>query len=259
MNLLLSKVLHMRNPLAVVFVLSALMNASLFAEETNIDNSDFLEKILREHYMTESGVDQIRSFRMLAEIADENGKTATLIVVKKQPDLIRTTVFYANGTKVQRGYDGKNLWSVIRNGEKIYESKQMSSDDDFWFVVNAPIPSPLIRFRDKDWRAEYLGEERDRDMLVYNVRLHVDKKSYIDVSLNSENYLATRYEFVREVDGTIERRESYFSDYKQVGPIQLAFTMVDKDQSGNRTILKVKNVSLNDGIFPTVFDYPSVD
>lgn len=244
------KVLHMRSyfVLSLLFFPFCLTGFALENEELS------LQEIIRRHIMVESGVKEISSMRIHAKILNPDGQVLDLVAIKKQPDLVRVCLKAENGHKIDVGYDGEDLWSTAQQSGKTLSSKKLKTKDDFWFVLNSPISSPLARCSEMGWIPEYLGLEKEDGAFVHKIKLPVDPQHQIIVSLNERNYLATKYIFLSENEGVWERSESYFSNYKKVGPIQLAHCIVD-ERFGEKTTVTVESVTFNEGVFKSIFAY----
>lgn len=121
-----------------------------------------LEELLDRHYEATGGFDRQRnlnSFYMSGTLEIE-GTRYPVTVVKKAPNLSRTSIQFPNGDYIL-GFDGKTVWSQQLSANKDMIIKKVTGHEADVYVLDARINSRLFEYGDGTFDMELLDKKED--------------------------------------------------------------------------------------------------
>jgi photosystem II stability/assembly factor-like uncharacterized protein len=126
-------------------------------------------------------------------------------------------------TQIQ-AYDGKEGWSVSPFGGR-RDAEKASEDEVRSMAQNADIDGPLIDWRSKGHKIEYLGMEDVDGTPAIKLRVTRKDGDIAYIFLDPESALEIREIDVHKVRGTEHQSESDFGDYQQVNGVWIPFSI----------------------------------
>ncbi len=135
---------------------------------------------------------------------------------------------------------------------------QRKSRQDLEMEVNREFENPFIRYKEKGYEAELLGEAQVEGMATYQVKLtkedgreyfyFFDKTYFLPVMMRT---------FIRQGEMEGMPVEVYFSDYEEVGDIVLAYSIEQRLNGQVFMQITADSIILNDpAITPGMFAFP---
>ncbi len=222
--------------------------------------SENLNDILKKNYSTRGGIDKLKAIKTMfikAKMSSPmgGGNEIQMKMWFKKPSMIRTEIIF-QGQKIVQAYDGKTVWGIIPflgtdkpivlTGEQEKQVKQMV--DSF--------EDPLIYYKEKGYKLEFLGTEDFEGTKVYKLKLTKKDGKIVYIYLDEETGIEIKA-FTTVKKGNEEINvETIFSDYKEVQGLLFPFYIESK--MGGKTVsqITVETMKLNFPIKDEFFKMP---
>jgi photosystem II stability/assembly factor-like uncharacterized protein len=172
--------------------------------------------------------------------------------VQKRPGMLRTE-FTIQGLTAVNAYDGSGGWNLRPFGGRRDAEKQ-SAEDSKSTAQDADIEGPLVHWREKGHRVEYLGTEDVDGTQALKLRVNLKDGDTKYVFLDPDYFLEIRVETVSRVRGVEQIGETDFGSYEQVEGAWIPFSIEGggkgEPRSARFTVERAEaNVEMDDGIF----------
>lgn len=128
--------------LIISFILIGCCSTHLLS---GVNNSNDLNYVLQRYIEAGGGraeFQKLRSLRIVGNIEFPSGKSCSVVILKKKPDLIRVTLDYGTH-RITQSYDGKTAWWMRDSGRNL-EHFLMEGDGKTNFIREAPIANALV-------------------------------------------------------------------------------------------------------------------
>jgi photosystem II stability/assembly factor-like uncharacterized protein len=243
--------MRIRNALAVVVLL---LSTSVHA--------DTLDDILARNLAARGGADKLRAIanvRLTGKAVMGGGDfslEAAWGMVQTRSGKVRNELSVQGLTQVS-AYDGKEGWSVRPFGGR-RDAEKASDDQVRSLAQDAEIDGPLIDWRKKGHRVEYLGSEDVDGTPAIKLRVVRKDGDTQYVYLDPDSALEIRITTVHEVRGTEEIGETDFGGYQQVAGVWIPFSIESGSKGGPRTFrVTVERAEVNVPVDDRWFAFPS--
>lgn len=183
---------------------------------------------------------------------------APVTVTKARPENFRLEFTVQGMTGIQ-AYDGTTGWAVMPfMGKK--DPEQMSADMLKDFKDEADFDGPLVDYKKKGNKVEYVGKEDVQGTPAY--KLHVTTKDGVEsnVYLDADSYLEIKSDSKKKIQGQEMETETMIGDYKDVGGLMFPMSIEShaKGREGAQTIT-IEKVELNPAsVDASLFKMPEV-
>lgn len=182
---------------------------------------------------------------------------APFTVTKKRPNAFRLEFTIQGMTGIQ-AYDGTTGWMVMPfMGKK--EAEKMPEDMLKDFRDDADFDGPLIDYKAKGNKVEYLGKEDVQGTPSYKLKLTTKDGNESTMYFDADSYLLIRSEAKHKIQGQEVEGETTFGDYKEVGGLLFPFSIENraKGREGSQSFA-IEKVDLNPaGVDAAVFTMPA--
>ena len=155
-------------------------------------------------------------------------------------------------TAVQ-AYDGKEGWKISPfQGRK--DPEKMSADDVKPLMEDAEIDGPLVDWKAKESKLEYLGREDVDGTSAYKIKVVRKNGDVSFVYLDPDHFLEIRLLTQRIKHGAQEEVETDVGDYEKIGGVFVPFS-IEAGRKGDPDKQKIviekaeANVPIEDAIF----------
>lgn len=233
-----------------LFILLAVLGWSLAA------TAQTAEELIQKNIEAKGGMEKIKALktiRLTGKLEAGGGLTYTVGQENKRPNLLRETSTLQGMTAVQ-AYDGATGWQIQPfEGKK--DPQLMGEDDVRDLLIDADFDGPLVDYKEKGNRVEYLGHDlvdgddalrlkvtlKDGDILYY----YLDPDTYLEIQVE-------RQEFIR---GSVRDNVAELGSYKPVAGVMFPFAVSGgpkDDQTSWQSVTYEKieaNVPLEDSDF----------
>ena len=156
-----------------------------------------------------------------------------------------------------QGYDGKLGWGNDPfNGKR--DAEPLGEDDSKDIQEQADFGFPLVSYKDKGYKLEYLGMEPVDGSDAYKVKITLSNGDDIIYYLDADYFLEIKEEVKRRVRGAERQIDTSIGNYKEVAGIQVPF-YYETGTKGNPNTQKISfdKIEVNPpGIDDTRFKMP---
>ena len=219
-------------------------------------SSQTADELINKNIEAKGGMDRIKaikSLRMAGKVVLAGGFTGVSGQENLRPNLVRET-FTLQGMTAVQAYDGSVGWQIQPfSGKK--DPQFMGEDDLRDLILDSDIDGPLVDYRAKGNKVEYLGHDTvdGDDALRLKVTLH--NSDIIYYYLDPDTYLEIRKETQEFIRGSVRENASEMGAYKPVAGVMYPFSIAsgpkrDPTQWQTYTVDKIEvNVPLDNSEF----------
>ncbi|MEP7131907.1 MAG: sialidase [Acidobacteriota bacterium] len=201
----------------------------------------------------------VRSLRLTGKVVFGSGDgriEAGWGQVQKRPAMIRTEVTRQGLTAVD-AYDGKESWS-LDPFEGRRDAQRNSADEAKEMAEDADIDGPLVGWREKGHRVEYLGTEDVDGTPAHKLRVVLKNGDSKEVYLDPDYFLEIRVVSTVRVRGAEKVTETDFGSYEQVDGLWVPFSIESGRKGARRSArVSVERAEGNVEIPETLFRFPA--
>jgi len=213
-----------------------------------------VDEIVAKYVAARGGAERlaaIRSLRMTGRLRFGATEAPASRIVKR-PGMIRNE-FTLQGLTAVDAYDGKEAWAMEPFGGR-REAEKRSAEDAKSSAQDADIEGPLVNWRQKGHRVEYLGTEDVGGTKALKLRVELKDGDTKTIYLDPDHYLEIRIETISRVRGSERTFVTDLGSYEQVAGVWFPFAMDTGAKGrppGQRMVIETAeaNVDLDDALF----------
>lgn len=238
------------------FVL-ALCAAALLAVSASAQTAD---ELIEKNLKARGGADKMKAVQSMKITAKMKmgPMEAPIIISKKRPENFRVEFTIQGMTGIQ-AYDGSTGWSIMPfMGKK--DPEAMSADALKDFKDDADFDGPMVDYKAKGNKVEYLGKADVQGTPAYKLHVTTKDGNESNVYLDADSYLEIKSDSKRKIQGQEVESETTLGDYKEVGGLMFPMSIENhaKGREGAQTI-SIEKVELNPaGLDASLFHMPEV-
>ena len=171
---------------------------------------------------------------------------------KKRPGAVRIEYSVQGMTAVQ-AYDGQDGWRISPfQGRK--DPEKMSADDTKSLIEEAEVDGPLVDWKEKGSKVEYLGTEDVDGTQAHKLKVSLKNGDTQYVFLDPDHFLEIRIVSQRTEHGSQVETETDLSDYEKVNGVYVPFSVESGPKGASdkqKTIVEKAdgNVPVDDALF----------
>jgi len=225
-------------------------------------SAETLDQVLARNVAARGGeakLREIKSMRLTGRVAFGGGDfsiDAEWAQVQKRGGSMRNEVTLQGLTAVT-AYDGKDGWNMSPFGGR-REAEKSSADGARALAQQAELDGPLIGWRDKGHRIEYLGTEDVDGTPALKLRVTRKDKDVQYVYLDPDSALEIRISTVRKIRGTESISETDLGGYQQVAGVWIPFSIESGAPGGPRSSrIDVQRAEVNVAVDDHWFTLPA--
>jgi hypothetical protein len=188
------------------------------------------EELVAKNLQARGGIEKIKAIKNLRMTGKlQQGSLAIQLVVDSvAPNSLRQMVTIQGMTQIQ-AYDGSTGWKISPfEGRK--NPELLGEDDLKPFVEEADFYGPLVDYRMKDNRVEYLGHDTVDGDDAYRLKVTLANGDILYYYLDPDTCLEIRIERVNFIRGSVHESFTNLGSYKQVAGVYYPFSI----ESGNK-------------------------
>src|SRR3954469_24075853 len=223
---------RMRNLIAIAMVvMMSLAHASRAAT---------LEEILAKNLAARGGearLREVKTLRLTGRVMfGGRGRTieAPWGQVQKRPGMMRSETTLQGLTQVS-AYDGHDGWAITPFQGRL-DPEKASQDEAHALAQLAEIDGPLVGWRDKGHRVEYLGSEDVDGTPAIKLRVTRKDGDLQYVYLDPDSYLEIRITTVHKARGAEQISETDLGGYQQVNGVWFPFAQESGGKGAPRNV-----------------------
>ena len=247
--------MHLR--LVISFVSAVFIVSAGFAQDKNQPTVD---ELVSKNIEAKGGADALhalQSLKLTGKMLVQQGQIQlTYLQTKKRPDEVRTESSLQGMTQIE-AYDGKEGWKVSPFfGRK--DPERMSADDVKTLMEDAEIDGPLVDWKTKGSKVEYLGTEDVEGTFAHKLKV-VRKNGDVNfVYLDPDHFLEIRVLTQRMRHGAYEEVETDLGDYEKAAGVFVP-TSIESGRKGapDKERIIIDKVEANVPVDDAVFHFPA--
>jgi len=167
-------------------------------------------------------IQAIQSLRRSGKYTGGGGFEAVVVQENKRPGSVREE-FSIQGMTGINAYDGHDGWKIEpwqgkRDAESLGEEEMHGILDD------ADFDGPLVNYREKGNKVEYLGIEQIEGSDAYKIKVTRPNGDVSFFYLDTEYYVPIRIDTQRMIRGAPQEFETSIGDYKKVNGVYMPFS-----------------------------------
>ena len=213
------------------------------------------DEIVEKFIKTVGGMEKIqavKSLRRTGKFSGGGGFEAAVVEENRRPNLVRQE-FNIQGMTGVTAYDGKAGWKIEPwNGKK--DAEALSEEEMKSIVEDSDLDGPLVNYRAKGVRVEYVGVDEVEGTDAYKLKVTMPTGDVRLYYMDTDYYVPIKIDTKRMVRGAEREYETILGDYKEVGGWYLPFSVESGVKGGpfrsKVTYEKIEpNVALDDARF----------
>jgi hypothetical protein len=196
-------------------------------------------------------IQAVKTLRRTGKYTGGGGFEATVVQENKRPNFVREE-FSLQGMTGINAWNGSVGWKIDPfQGKKDPES--LSEDEMRGIVEDADFDEPLINYKDKGNKVEYVGTDQIEGTDVYKLKVTLKSGDVRTYYMDADTFVPIKMEEKRTVRGTETEYETNLGDYKEVNGWFMPFAYesgVKGQDKGKITYEKIEaNVPIDDSRF----------
>jgi hypothetical protein len=184
------------------------------------------EELVQKNIEAKGGMDKIKSIktvRMAGKLDAGGGFTGAVGQENKRPDRVRESFTLQGMTQVQ-AYDGSTGWSIRPFGGK-KDPQLMGEDDMHDLVIDADFDGPLVDYKEKGNKIEYLGHDIVDGDDALRLKVTLKNGDIVYYYLDPDTYLEIRTERQEFIRGSVQENVTDLGSYKPVAGVMFPFSV----------------------------------
>jgi len=215
------------------------------------------EELVAKNLQARGGMDKIKAVNTLKMSGKAYvGINADVRQEQKRPDMIRQNFTVQGMTQIQ-AYDGSVGWQISPfEGRK--DAELMGEDDMRDLVEDADIDGPLVDYRAKGNKVEYLGHDVVDGDDAYKLKVTLKNGDILYYYLDPDTYLEVKKERQQFIRGSVRESEQLLGSYKQVAGVYYPFSMeIGSKGGGEHARYTIDTIEVNAPIEDSYFKMPA--
>lgn len=201
-------------------------------------------------------IDSINSLRLVGKTLMMGGIEAPLTLELARPDKIRTEIEF-QGMKLVTGFDGTTGWFISPFGGKT-DPEKMSEGQLKLIRDQADFDGPLIDYKKKGHKVEFLGEDEIEGTPTYKLKLTKKSSSVEYYHFDKEYFIIVARMEKFEFQGSEMETSQFYSDYKAVGGQLFPHAVETKRGSVGGGTVTFERIEVNPTLGDERFTMPQV-
>jgi hypothetical protein len=245
---------------STTLLISAALIASVSLALAQDKNATTADELVSKNIEAKGGADALhalQSLRLTGKMLVQQGQIQlAYLQTNKRPDEVRTESSLQGMTQIE-AYDGKEGWKVSPFfGRK--DPERMSADDVKTLMEDAEIDGPLVDWKTKGSKVEYLGTEDVEGTLAHKLKV-VRKNGDVNfVYLDPDHFLEIRVLTQRMRHGAYEEVETDLGDYEKAAGVFVP-TSIESGRKGapDKERIIIDKVEANVPVDDAIFHFPA--
>ena len=220
-----------------------------------------LEEILKTNYTSTGGLDKIKGIKTIYikgnVIIPMQNLEIPMEMWYKKPNKVRMESEF-QGMKILQVYDGKIAWGIVPFAG-IMEPQELPEDQAEEIIEQAEGMNPLVDFKEKGHKVEYIGKEDMEGTDVYKLKFtHKNGKiTYFFLDTESCIELKTLTD-IKKKDKEY-RTETYYGDYKEFDGLMFPTSLQTHINGQANVTITFEEIKTNIAVEDSLFVMPKKD
>ena len=196
----------------------------------------------------------IKTLKMEGKVITQQGMEFPWVIYIKRPLKIRMESTVQGQTMVQ-AFDGKTGWWIVPFMGST-EPQLMPEEQLKDIKEQADIDGPLVDYKKKGNKVEYLGKEEVEGTDAYKLKVTLKDGEIRYVYLDAEYYLPIKAVTKRKRQDTEITVETYMGDYKKVAGVLMPHSLESKMNGKTVSQITIEKITPNIAIDDSLFAMP---
>jgi len=212
------------------------------------------DELVAKNIQARGGLEKIKAIQSLRMTGnfEQAGFTADIGQDQKRPEMIRQTLTI-QGMSAIVAYDGAMGWQIQPFGGR-KDPEQLGEDDLRDLEDSAEIGGPLVDYKAKGNKVEYLGKDTVDGDDAYKLKVTLKNGDVLYYYLDPDTFIEIRIQRQVFIRGNVKEQTTDLGSYKAVAGVMFPFSLqlMAKDDPNLQkfTIQKMEaNVPIDDGEF----------
>ncbi|HLV96193.1 MAG TPA: outer membrane lipoprotein-sorting protein [Candidatus Acidoferrales bacterium] len=218
-----------------------------------------VDEVIAKNIQAEGGLaklDSVQTLRTSGKMIIQSFE-ARFVEAAKRSDKVREEMTIQGMSQV-RAYDGKTAWQ-IDPFEGRRDPELLSADDSKDLQIDADIDGPLVNYKEKGYKAEFVGHDSVEGTDCYKIKLTLKNGDIRYYYLDTDSFLELKLETQTSIRGSIQENETFYGDYEEVNGIYYPFAFETGQKGGtDRVKFTVEKVEQNVPLDDSLFSMPAV-
>jgi hypothetical protein len=216
------------------------------------------EELVAKNLQARGGIEKIKAIstlRMTGRL-QQGSLTIQFSRIAMAPNLVRDAATIQGMTQIQ-AYDGAAGWQISPfEGRK--DPELLGEDDLRELTEEADFHGPLIDYKKKDNRIEYMGHDTVDGDDAYRLKVTLANGDIIYYFLDPDTYLEIRTEKTQFIRGSVRETFTDLGSYKQVAGVYFPFSIESgqKRNAGDPVKITFDKIEANAVVDPQQFKMP---
>jgi outer membrane lipoprotein-sorting protein len=243
---------HMKTKFVFALCAAALLAASASAQTA--------DELVAKNIKARGGMEKMKAIQSMKITAKMKmgPMEAPVTISKKRPENFRVEFTVQGMTGIQ-AYDGTTGWAVMPfMGKK--DPEAMSADTLKDFKDDADFDGPMVDYKAKGNKVEYVGKEDVQGTPAYKLHVTTKDGNETNVYLDADSYLEIKTDSKRKIQGQEIESETTLGDYKDAGGVLFPMSIEShaKGREGAQSIV-IEKIEINPpSIDAALFHMPEV-
>lgn len=197
------------------------------------------EELVAKNLQARGGIEKIKAIKTLRMSGrlQQGSFSAQFSSTAMAPNLMRQAVTIQGMSQTQ-AYDGSTGWQIDPfQGRK--DAELLGEDDLRELVEEADFYGPLVDYKSKDNRIEYLGHDTVDGDDAYRLKMTLANGDIINYYLDPDTYLEIRTEKLQFIRGSIRETFTNLGSYKLVAGVYFPFSIEQGSKQSPGDLVKV--------------------
>ena len=216
------------------------------------------DEIIAKYVTTVGGMEKIQAvttLRRTGKFTGGGGFEANVVQESKRPNKVRQEFLFQGMTGVN-AYDGKTGWKIEPwQGKK--DAEALSEEEMKEIVEDADFDEPLVNYRQKGNKVEFVGTEQIEGTDVFKLKVTLASSDVRYYYMDTDYYVPIKIEMKRMIRGAEQELETSLGDYKAVAGWYLPYSVeTGRKGSDDRQKITFERIEANVPIADARFAKP---
>ncbi len=237
----------MKKILSLLFGFSFLLTLTAIAQD--------LDEILENHFeaVGQDKLLEVNTFQMKGKSMNYGMESDFTIFIK------RPAKFYLEvpiqGNIMKQAYDGENAW-MIAPWTGSTDPQDMTGPQKKGMKMQADFDGQLYNWKEKGYKAEYLGTDDMEGTEVYKIRIIDEDGDEFIHFIDSDSFVILKMKSKMKIQGNEIETETFYSNFKPIEGIIFPFNVETKFGGQTNSNIIIEEIILNPEVDDSIFEKP---
>jgi hypothetical protein len=231
----------------------------LLAAGTSVGSAQTVDELIAKNIQAHGGLEKLKAIKSLQTTGKfvQQGMEFPFVTTLQRPGSVRIESKF-QGQAFIMAYNGTTGWSINPFQGGSTDPQKMSDEQVKELQDQANIDGPLVDYKAKGNKIEYIGKEDLEGTPVQKLKITEKDGDIKFWYLDEETGIELKQTSIVKQDNKEIEADSYFSDYKEVAGVMMAHTTETRFQGQSTGQMVLEKVDVNVPVDNTIFEMPAV-